>query len=261
MMMFLILLAWLAGMASLVSFIWLTTIAFKRSVGWGLAVLFIPFAFIVFAVKNWTEAKVPFLVNLGSGVAVAAIFFAIGGAMLGMIMQMTPEEMSSEDAANFIESAMDQMEQSGTLDEAEQQELDRMRSTLHEMQGGVESAGGTQSSTSSTNEPIQLEHVTDGSTPSTLPPGVSKSTTQLPEDLLSRHRRSPTSNVDGSIPTSEAENYIGRMMRVQGKDLDTFGRLTKVESDRLTFERRLISGLVHFELSKRDIDTLRVIEK
>jgi hypothetical protein len=259
MMMFLVLLAWLAGMASLVSYIWLTVLAFKRSVGWGLAVLFIPFAFIVFAVKYWTEAKVPFLVNLGSGVAGVAIFFAIGGAMLGMMMQMTPEEMSAEDAANFIESTMDEMEQSGTLDANEQQELDRMRSMLHDMQGEV--AGGTQPSTTPGSTPIQLRDATDGSSTLTLPQGVSKSTSQLPEDLLSRHRRSPSSKADGAISTSEAEDYIGLLMRIQGKNLDTFGRLTKVESDRLTFERRLISGLVHFELSERDIETLTIIER
>ena len=42
--------------------------AFKVSVGWGLAVMFIPFAGLYFIIKNWDETKKGFLVGTGGGV-------------------------------------------------------------------------------------------------------------------------------------------------------------------------------------------------
>lgn len=257
-MMMLMLLAWAAGLVCLVSYIWLTVIAFKKSLGWGLAVFFLPFAFIVFAVKHWTEAKMPMLVHTGS---VVVFFIAVGAAMLGMVSQIPTGELTAEGAATFIESTMDQMENSGMLDAQEQQELDRMRATLQDIKGEAGLTGDAQPSSSPETTTIQLEQVAGDSPSPELPSGISKSTRSLPEDLIARHRRSSSANLDGSIPLSEAADHIGQMMRIQGQNLDTFGRLTKVDAGRFTFERRLAAGLVYFELGTRDIDTLTIIER
>jgi hypothetical protein len=45
--------------------IWLLVVAFKKSVGWGIASLLIPFANVVFAFMNWQDSKKPFLVMVG----------------------------------------------------------------------------------------------------------------------------------------------------------------------------------------------------
>ena len=44
--------------------IWLLVVAFKTSIGWGLASLFIPFAGLVFVFTHWDDAKKPFFINL-----------------------------------------------------------------------------------------------------------------------------------------------------------------------------------------------------
>lgn len=54
-------LAGLAGLAMFVFSVQILILAFKTSVGWGLASLFIPFAVLVFVIKHWEEAKTPFL--------------------------------------------------------------------------------------------------------------------------------------------------------------------------------------------------------
>ncbi|MFH1500188.1 MAG: hypothetical protein ABII82_20480 [Verrucomicrobiota bacterium] len=41
--------------------IWHYVIAFKESVGWGLACLFLPLASVIFTIRHWDEAKAPFL--------------------------------------------------------------------------------------------------------------------------------------------------------------------------------------------------------
>ena len=50
--------------------------AFKVSVGWGLAVMFLPFAGLFFIIKNWEDTKTPFLVGLGGGVLMLIGVFA-----------------------------------------------------------------------------------------------------------------------------------------------------------------------------------------
>lgn len=50
--------------------------AFRVSVGWGLAVMFIPFASLYFVIKNWEATKAPFLAGLGGG---ALMMFGVLG--------------------------------------------------------------------------------------------------------------------------------------------------------------------------------------
>lgn len=72
----------IAVIVSLVGGIMFTIAAFRQSALWGLAVLFIPFANLVFLVKYWQEAKKSFFINLaGCGVGVVAmIALVVGGA-------------------------------------------------------------------------------------------------------------------------------------------------------------------------------------
>jgi len=51
----------LAGIAMLVFGLQILIRAFKTSIGWGLASLFVPLAVFVFIVKHWPETKKPFL--------------------------------------------------------------------------------------------------------------------------------------------------------------------------------------------------------
>lgn len=46
----------------------LLILAFRKSVGWGLACLFLPFAALVFVIQNWAEAKTAFLTSAGGAV-------------------------------------------------------------------------------------------------------------------------------------------------------------------------------------------------
>jgi hypothetical protein len=94
MMIFLLLLAALACLVATASFIWLAIVAFKKHILWGLAVLFLPLAPIVFAIMNWHESKKPFLINVGSSLAAIVLFFGAGGAAFMMATQMAPEAIA-----------------------------------------------------------------------------------------------------------------------------------------------------------------------
>jgi hypothetical protein len=75
-------LAALAGIAMFIFGIQILIVAFKTSVGWGLASLLIPFAILVFIFTHWEDTKTPFLRSLAC-LPVYAIGFALmfmGGA-------------------------------------------------------------------------------------------------------------------------------------------------------------------------------------
>ena len=55
---------WIFVLANLIAFFWLVIVGFRRHWGWGLAVFFVPFALLVFAIMYWEDAKKPFLVYL-----------------------------------------------------------------------------------------------------------------------------------------------------------------------------------------------------
>ena len=109
----------LLTLVSLVGYIWLVAVAFKRSVGWGIGVLLLsPISAIIFAVKYWQESKKPFLIYIGSVSASIAMVFAMfafmgGFAMMSLASKIKDGEVTEADASAFIEQQMDRMENSG----------------------------------------------------------------------------------------------------------------------------------------------------
>lgn len=62
--------------------------AFKTSLGWGLASLLLPFAILVYVAKNWPACKTPFLRSLAClVVAIIGSGLSIYGAMSGAMAQ------------------------------------------------------------------------------------------------------------------------------------------------------------------------------
>ena len=66
-------------LAAAVGGIWIIVLAFKKSIGWGLASLFIPFVGLVFAFMNWALCKRPFLIWL------LGVILLVIGAVLGVV--------------------------------------------------------------------------------------------------------------------------------------------------------------------------------
>ncbi len=69
----------LLGLAALVSIaagVWILVLAFQKRIWWGLAVLFVPLANIVFTVIEWKTARRPFLLSLAALPLCAGAWFA-----------------------------------------------------------------------------------------------------------------------------------------------------------------------------------------
>ena len=68
------------GIVALVGGIMFLIVAFKESILWGLASLFIPFASLVFLFLHWAKAKQSFLIQLGGG-ALIIVGMLLGGKL------------------------------------------------------------------------------------------------------------------------------------------------------------------------------------
>ena len=64
------------GIGALIFGIQILILAFKTSLGWGLASLLIPFVILVYVAKNWPACKTPFLRWL-----VSAVVAGVGSAL------------------------------------------------------------------------------------------------------------------------------------------------------------------------------------
>lgn len=80
-------LAVLGGLAMLVFSVQILVMAFKTSVLWGLASLFIPFAGLVYVIKYWDQAKTPFLRML---MCLPVYLIGLGLMMAGTTSTPTP---------------------------------------------------------------------------------------------------------------------------------------------------------------------------
>lgn len=65
--------------------IWFLVVAFKENVLWGLAILFLPIAGLIFLIIYWEDVRLPFLLNLIGCILMAMAIF--GG------LSMTPREL------------------------------------------------------------------------------------------------------------------------------------------------------------------------
>ena len=74
------------GLGMLIFGIQILILAFKTSVGWGLASLFIPLVVFVYVAKNWDACKTPFLRWLGC-LAISAVGFGV--TMYGAVASAT----------------------------------------------------------------------------------------------------------------------------------------------------------------------------
>ena len=254
------------SIVSLVAFVWLCVVAFKKHIGWGLAVFFLsPIAAVVFAIKHWQDSKKPFLIYAGSVAAffVLAIlaFSSMGGfEMMNMAHRMSQgEEISDEEAAQFMQAQIERMESSGMLSAEDEAELRKMRQMIDDMQKEQGGAGNTDVSTIAVNVP------STGST-AQVPPTPTRRSRPRPAPMP-RSRETTASLAAGDpvppgykrVSVGDADRYVGRTIRVVNKDgHQTKGRLAEVDSGFLLVERYLTSGTISFELNASEVDSLLV---
>lgn len=266
------------SIAALVAFIFLLVSSFKRHVLWGLAVLLVPFASLVYGIKYWKEVKKPFLAYVAANVAslglVAYLFTMLGGmAAIDMAQKINSGEMTEQDAAIFMMKSMEGIEQlSGegqevmlaqvrqddqftAEDVAQAEQLFAQIEAL--AQGDIQTLeeGMAQSaikSSQSTGQggiinretpPAEESEVVKGEVP--VPP---------PSVVATRSAQPDLKQNNAVIPVSRLKEHVGEYLYVITKGgMNREGKLVAITGDTLSFERRIQRGMMAFDLSGNDI--------
>ncbi|MCP3981172.1 MAG: hypothetical protein GY716_17880 [bacterium] len=230
----------LISLVSFVAFVWLTVVAFKKHPAWGICVfLFSPISAIIFAVKHWREAKVPFLVSVGSSIALIGMVFMTFAAVGGMAAMEMAAEME-----NFSE-------QQATMQF--QQDVDDSAPAIPNIQPVDETGGGDVVAEADEN-PLERK------TPTTLSFSTKPQTEPKPDAVDSyAFARMPIGTKP--IRVADAGSYVGRVVRVIGTDgVETKGYLAEKDGSLLTFEKHQTGGTYSFQLHSNDIETLYIID-
>lgn len=226
----------LLGIVSFVASFWLMVLAFKRHVAWGLAVLFVPFAIVVYAIKHWSESRKPFLISLGSGVASTVLMFVVLG-------------MSAAAIAGEMAALQQQAESQQTIDEPEidsepppVRQVGRSTPSVEDVLGRHPEAGTRP--TTSGSATLALPSVT---TNGTSAPNAAFDMSELTRDGFA------------PVALTQAKNLVGRDARVVASDGRVHrGALVKADGRSVEIERAFNGGTLVVEFRKPEIKTLLV---
>jgi hypothetical protein len=256
----LVLLSVVLGIASFVGFILLTIQAFRSSAAWGVLVLLLsPIAALVYAIRNWDEARRPFLVYgcsfVGSCLCVVlALAAGVGAAVTSASAEMerAPLEHSMEpetaSIADRVERPSPSLERDPALPAVEVALLDA---------AAVDRPADERVESAEPAEPAEpLTVMADGP--------------EAPADDRTRRTLAradaPADYDPDAVPAgytvvsfNEAQGYVGRRVRVLDGDGTLHeGLLSHADGGRLTLERDLGGGTVSYELNSRDVRSVQV---
>jgi glutaredoxin len=133
----------IAALAMVIGSLMVIVAAFRQSVLWGLAYLFLPFAAFVFIIKYWAEAKAGFVTSMVGFIAVIGAIFAVPEIREGIVKGSTalpamgaPMETKRDLTAEIqaqrdrIESLEGQFAQAGPVLAREYKDLEIRRKAL-----------------------------------------------------------------------------------------------------------------------------------
>ena len=252
------LLAVVLGLASLVGFVLLDIQAFRESPLWGLLVLFLsPIAAVIFAIRNWEQARKPFLVYAGGFVGSIVLVVLAVGASVGAAVTSGVAEFEQAAAAAVPPSS-----------HAEPQEQAALEQPLAPVAEATAEAGAD-------------EAVVDVATLEPTNADAEARTVHVANDLLEpqddRARRTQdrvageeetAQAVDdpAAVPAGytlvsfgEANVYLGRRVRVLDDEGNLHqGTLSEASRGKLVIEREMSGGTVSYELKPSDVRSLQI---
>ncbi len=264
---FLVLLLNVLALVAAVAHIWLLVHAFRKSAGWGLALLFLsPFSTVIFAVKNWHESRKPFLIWAGSAVAavfcLVGLFGALGGfGMVKMASQMNAGELDEAQTRQFMTDTLDKWEDSGLVDEEDREGIREMKKLI---QAGADPQAGADTIPAFRSEgrPSAATSPVDS-----LAASVSRLQSQMSSDWSAmptfsenaRRYRFPVRNGYMTVPLRHADDFVGEKVTVTAADgVEHRGTLASIRGGTLTVEKYLRSGTFAVLLPTGDVRKIEV---
>lgn len=223
-----LILLFVAAVVSLVGTVMFVAAAFRISLLWGLLVLFVPFAGLVFLIKYWPHAKRGFVIGLaGSAVAVVA-FLMLSGATA------SKARVRLEDVAS-----------------AKQVDTDRRAQPRVEGAGSAAPATSSAQSAGAPSDPaaaLPTAGAEDAKAAALLAATVPKGLPQVP----------PDSDEPGKIRLPDLGKHVGEdLVFVEKSGSSVRGVLVTVSPHAVRIERGLAGGSVQYELARAGLREVR----
>jgi len=243
-----LLIAQLFALGATIALIWLVVRAFKKHIGWGLAVLLLsPFAATVFGIKYWKDEKRPFLVYISTFVTALALtlylFTVWGGWELVQASQRVQqgidnEDLTQADARAFMKAGLMFLEHSEPGPESQQQ-LELIREELDRQPGAI-----SPEPVATATKPEKKVYTLSSITRKAAPKQEHYRLTYIP------------------IKVADAKNYVGSTVKVTRRNVpEKEYRLTGATANSLEFSQRTKHGSFSFKFRNRDIEKIRVLTK
>ena len=253
----------ITGLIAFAANIWLLIVAFQRSVLWGLAVFFIPFAALVFAVMYWQDAKKPFLIMLVASIA------------MGISLVMVFPQMNTEQFADVMEGV-----QSGQIKPNEAfEQYDKQDAPLAE---GIPPAGeGTTPAEPMAIDETGLPMAMTGKVGDVKTESVAKQAMEeqesappqqeevspfpspgkvKPDPLAVKKQKAESPTV--RVKLENIGTYKGRYFIITTKDGKQHrGLLKKVSDSSLFMNRKLYGGNFDFVVAKKQVAHLDMLKE
>jgi hypothetical protein len=258
------------SIVALVSFIFLLVASFKRHIGWGLAVLLVPFAIPVYGIKYWREVKKPFVIYMVSNTVCLALvmvyFNTLGGFEIfrmaqsidsgtmteqegAQFMMTTMEGLEKATGENFRESALAEMRQDGRVSEEQLEQMEHMFDQIEGLATGeIESLQ---------DDPWKKAEPGTSDTPSSGSRVSDPEVDADPVPASAATARPPP--MPATISAAEAGRHIGRFMLVTTKSgIKRKGVLSEVKGGKLVFAQLYSGGALEFTLDPTDVESLKL---
>jgi len=212
---------------SLAGFIMLVFAAFRTSVGWGLAMLFLSWLIIplvIFLVKYWPEARTPFLVSVGGWVFTGIGWFVLAGSVATNAMAEF-ENFDVQDPASIDQPA----------DDSEAADL-----------------GWNDEDSPEDVEPLQFDPPPPSPTPTVMP---AEDYEELQEELAESAARKKI------ISFGEAYDHVGERVKVHLVDgTSVIVTIDAIDREGMSVTRRVGGGAVSFPIRRDHVKEIHLLK-
>lgn len=274
----------LGVLISLVGYIWLTVVGFKRNVVWGLLVLlFSPVSAIIFAATNWYEAKKPFLVYLVSMIMMIGAVFGFYGKLAPLVEQTMQRvhngELTKEEAKRQLtyalingQSSLPPLKAASGSHESKQTNADVDTGKTVEKKGTVADQGEAKqtkqeqmTTTEATDkqkspEKQKAEKEADASAAKQREATPVPAINQVQPDPLAQKKKIISDKV--AVSLSRISHYLGRYFIITLKSGSQHrGLLRKVGSTKLVLDRKLYGGNFTYRIRKDEIKSIQMLKR
>jgi len=275
------------GVISLAGYLWLSMVAFKRSIPWGLLVLLLsPITAIVFALMHWFESRKPFVVYISSFLLFAgSAVLIMGNVGMGNMQQIFTRMQSGKmPPARAYGVVLKALQHPGATDLfAETSPVNAAPPAASSTENApLPAKAVTNTETTAQTKPETHTQVADKTAESSPKPPAATSVqtpkqdsnkaatkTQEKVPLIKQAEPDPLAQKTYVPPANTVTVRMDRMPKLLGKyfiiklkdGVERRGLLSQVTSTHLMLDRKLYGGNLRYRIRKTQVRSIKMLTR